>query len=32
MRLRFKEGPLSKTAAEEIAAAIDAAAQTVERS
>jgi hypothetical protein len=32
MRLRFKRGPLDQTAAENIAAALDAAAQAVERS
>jgi DNA-binding PadR family transcriptional regulator len=32
MRLRFRRGPIDQTAAETIAAALDAAAQTVERS
>jgi DNA-binding PadR family transcriptional regulator len=32
MRLRMKRGPIDQTAAESIAAALDAAAQTVERS
>lgn len=32
MRLRLKQGPLDRAAAESIAAALDAAAQTVERS
>jgi DNA-binding PadR family transcriptional regulator len=32
MRLRFKRGPIDQAAAETIAAALDAAAQTVERS
>jgi DNA-binding PadR family transcriptional regulator len=32
MRLRLKQGPLDKATAENIAAALDAAAQTVERS
>jgi DNA-binding PadR family transcriptional regulator len=32
MRLRLKRGPLDQAAAETIAAALDAAAQTVERS
>lgn len=31
LRLRFRSGPVSREAAEQIAAAIDAAAQTVER-
>ncbi len=32
LRLRFRSGPVSREAAEQIAAAIDAAAQTVDRS
>jgi DNA-binding PadR family transcriptional regulator len=32
LRLRFKRGPIGQEAAERIAAALDAAAQTVERS
>jgi hypothetical protein len=32
MRLRLRQGPLDQAAAESIAAALDAAAQTVERS
>jgi hypothetical protein len=32
LRLRFRRGPISQATAETIAAALDAAAQTVERS